>query len=121
MRSLPIPRLYSILHQHLLPLVMDKCDTRLTNMILLLIGLYESGKIHLHRVAGKVPSRAKKLSTQKRLERFLSNTAVVVREWYEPIVRQLISAASVTGQIHFIIDSTKIGFGYQLLMVSVAY
>jgi hypothetical protein len=54
--------------------------------------------------------------------RFLSNPAVRVREWYEalaiPILKGMVESL---GEIRLIIDGTKIGFGHQLLIVTVAF
>jgi hypothetical protein len=45
-----------------------------------------------------------------------------VREFYEPIARQWLEAQfRKIGEIHLIVDGTKVGFAHQLLMVSLAY
>jgi hypothetical protein len=61
----------------------------------------------------------------------VDNPAINVREWYEPLAREWITAQTASlQQIRLIVDGTKIGFictackrkcGYQLLMVSLAY
>ena len=48
-------------------------------------------------MARKLPLRAKKLSLDKRLRRFLSNPAVPVRDWYRPVAVALLKAASTAG------------------------
>lgn len=90
-------------------------------MLLLIVGLYKAESVHLSKVARKLPIRARKLSLDKRLRRFLDNGAVRVREWYQPVAARLLAAASSGGQIHLLIDSSKVGFGHQLLMVGIAY
>jgi hypothetical protein len=90
-------------------------------MMWLIVGLFKARKVHLSLIARKLPIRAKKLSLDKRLRRFLSNPAVRVREWYRPVAEKLIEAAASAGQVHLIIDGTKVGFGHQLLMVGIAY
>jgi hypothetical protein len=76
----------------------------------------------LSQVAGKVLGQAKNLSTVRRLSRFLDNPAIQVRDWYEPIAHQWLEAQwTWVGEIRLIVDGTRIGFGYQLLMVSLAY
>lgn len=88
----------------------------------MLIGIYKSRSVHLSHTAGKIPGPAKLLSVTRWLSRFLDNPAVQVREWYEPIARQWLHAqSSGLGQIRLIVDGTKVGFGHQLLMVSLAY
>jgi hypothetical protein len=115
--------LYHIWRERLTQLAPDAgaCRTRLVNMMLLVVGLYKAESVHLSKVARKLPVRAKKLSLDKRLRRFLSNPRVRVRDWYRPVAVALLKAASSAGQIHLIIDSSKVGFGHQLLMVGIAY
>ncbi len=107
--------------ERLAQLAPDECQSRLMNMLLLVVGLYKAESVHLSKVARKLPIRAKKLSLDKRLRRFLDNGAVRVREWYRPVVAGMLAAASSGGQIHLLIDSSKVGFGHRLLMVGIAY
>jgi len=96
--------------------------TQVRNFVLLMIGIYKSGSVHLSKIAGKIPGQAKVLSTTRRLSRFLDNSAINVREWYEPIARQWLKAQiDWIGEVRLIIDGTKVGFGHQLLMVAIAY
>jgi len=77
---------------------------------------------HAARLGNKIPGKAKKTSKAERLRRWLNNTAVRVRDWYEPIARQLIEQATAFGQpLRLIVDGTKIGSKHQLLMVAIAY
>ena len=62
------------------------------------------------------------LSQVQRLSRLLANPAINVRVWYAPIARSWLDMqARHLQQIRLIVDGTKIGFGHQLLMVSLAY
>jgi len=91
-------------------------------MTWLLVGIYLSRSVHLSRIALKIPGTAKVVSIIRRLSRFLDNPAIRVREWFEPIVREVLQAAAQTvGEIRLIADGTKVGFGHQLLMVSLAF
>ncbi len=63
-------------------LVPDNCASRLTNLVLLMVGIFESRSVYLSVIARKIPVRAKKLSLAKRFERFLDNKAVNVETWY---------------------------------------
>ena len=121
MRSMPIPELYRTLHKYLMPRISDECDSRLTNLIWLMMGMFLSSSVQLNLVARKVPLRVQKLSIVKRLARFLDNGAVRVRAWYEPTARMLLQAAGSAGQIRLIIDASKVSQGHRLLMVSLAY
>jgi len=99
----------------------DGCQSRMVNMKWLVIGLFKASSVHLSLVARKLPVRAQKLSLDKRLRRFLDNRAVEVREWYRPVAVGLLKAASSAGQVHLVIDCSKVGFGHQLVMVGIAY
>lgn len=96
--------------------------TQVRNFVWLMIGIYKSRSVHLSKVAGKIPGQAKSVSVTRRLSRFLDNPAIQVREWYEPIASQWLNAQSRgIGEIRLIVDGTKVGYGHQLLMVSLAY
>ena len=96
--------------------------TRLRNLAWLLVGIYESKSVHLSKVALEIPGEAKTPSITRRLIRLLNNPAIRVREWYEPVARDVLQAmAKTVGEIRLIADGTKVGFGHQLLMVAVAF
>jgi hypothetical protein len=96
--------------------------TQVRGFVLLIVGIYQSRSVHLSRIAGKIPGSAKLLSITRRLSRLLDNPALCVREWYEPIARQWLQAQwDCLREIRLIVDGTKIGFGHQLLIVSLAY
>jgi len=84
-------------------------------------GLFQARSVQLNLVARKTPVRAKKLSIVKRFERFLRNGAVRVRPWYQPFAEPLLQAAASGGQVHLILDKSKVAFGFRLVMVSAAY
>ena len=121
MRPMPIPALYRSMHEYLMQRIPDACESRLTNMIYLMMGMFYARSVQLNLAARKVPIRAKKLSIVKRFERFLNNGAVRVRMWYDPVASALLRAAASAGTIRLIIDATKVSHGHRLLMVSVAY
>lgn len=121
MPSLPISHLYRSLHRYLMQQIPDDCDTRLANMIYLMMGIFRAKEVQLPLVARTIPIRADKWSIVKRLERFLKNPAVEVEAWYRPFVEPLLRSAASAGTVHLIIDATKVAFGFRLLMVSVAY
>ena len=85
-------------------------------------GIYQSRSVYLSRIAGKIPGKAKLQSIVKRIDRFLDNPSIQVREWYKPIaIEWLAKQYTSIGEIHLIVDGSKIGFDHQLLMVSMAY
>jgi len=99
----------------------DDRDTRLTNLIFLMMGIFRAKKVQLPLIARATPIRADKWSIVKRFERFLKNSAVDVRGWYRPFAQPLLASAASAGTVHLIIDATKVAFNFRLLMVSVAY
>jgi len=94
--------------------------TRLRNMALLIMGLQLSRAIHMALIVRKWPVRGKEPSLVNRLRRFLDNPRVKVREWYQPLAIDLVQAFAGQ-QIRLVIDCTKIGFNYRLLMIGLAY
>lgn len=112
---------YSKWQAMLKQLIPDNCETRLTNLVLLIVGIFESQSVYLSVLTRKIPIRAKKLSLAKRLERFLDNKAVDVEEWYHPWASWLLQSASVGGSVHLVIDTTKVSAYCRQVMVSVAY
>ena len=119
---MPINHLYHKWIQRISELRPEQRITQVRNFALLMYGIYQSRSVYLSRIAGKIPGKAKLQSIVKRLDRFLDNPAIRVREWYKPIALQwLADQFAKIGEIHLIVDGTKIGFGHQLLMVSLAY
>ncbi|MGB7337936.1 MAG: IS4 family transposase [Phototrophicaceae bacterium] len=112
---------YSKWQAMLKQLIPDKCESRLTNLVLLIVGIFEAKSVYLSLLAREIPIRAKKLSLAKRLERFLDNEAVEVDAWYHPWASWLLQSASVGGRVHLVIDTTKVSAYCRQVMVSVAY
>jgi Transposase DDE domain len=121
MEVAPITNLYSILHGQLLPLAGKLLDSQLANLVRLMEGMFEGRSVHLSRIASNLTAHANNGSVVAQLNRFLSNGKVDVRAVYEPMARELLSQAAAVGRVVLIMDSTKVGFGSQLMMVSLAY
>jgi hypothetical protein len=114
--------LYDTWFQRIRELRPNQRITQLRNFALLVYGIYLSRSVYLSRIAGKIPGKAKLQSAIKRLDRFLDNPVMRVREWYKPIATDwLAKQYAKLGEIRLIVDGTKVGFGHQLLMVSLAY
>lgn len=94
--------------------------TRKRNFIWLLVGLYQSRSVHLSKIAEKIPGLSCLPSRVRRIQRFLENRAVRVRDWYEPVAKRVLQRLG-SGAVRLILDSSKVGFGHQLLLVAVAY
>jgi len=119
---MPINRLYDTWKTRILELRPGQRITQIRGFVWLLVGIYQSRSVCLSKIACKIPGEAKLTSTTRRLSRLLDNPAIRVREWYEPIARQWLEAQFRSmGEIHLIVDGTKVGCGHQLLMVALAY
>lgn len=119
---MPINSLYHTWIRRIQELRPTQRITQVRNFVWLLVGIQQSRSVCLSRIAGKIPGAATLPSLIRRLSRFLDNPAIRVRDWYEPIAHQWIqSQAASLQQVRLIVDGTKIGFTYQLLIVSLAY
>jgi hypothetical protein len=119
---MPINQLYHTWFQRIRELRPEQRITQIRTFVWLVVGIYQSRSVCLSQVACKIPGKAKLLSIIRRLSRLLDNPGIRVRDWYEPIARQWLEAQfRHLGEIHLIVDGTKIGFGHQLLIVCLAY
>ena len=119
---MPTNRLYDTWKRRIMELRPGQRITQVHGFVWLIVGIFQSRSVCLSRIAGKIPGPAKLLSATRRLSRLLDNPAIRVREWYEPIARSwLETQLRNLGEIHLIVDGTKIGFGHQLLIVCLAY
>ena len=121
MRSMPHPQLYSSLHSFVLQTLPDECDTRSANLLLIKKKIFLTCSVRLEQIARKLPSRAKRVSSEKRVRRFVANPMVHAREWFDPFARWTRICASSIEHLHLTIDTTKVAFGFRLVMVSVTY
>jgi hypothetical protein len=120
--SMPINETYRTWIQRICELRPTQRKTQVQNFVWLLVGIFHSHSVSLSKIAGKVISTAKNVSTVRRLSRFLASSAVDVRSWYRSSAKTWLQGqAEQVGEIRLIVDGTKVGFGHQLLMVSLAY
>lgn len=119
---MPISTLYHTWIRRIQALRPGQRITQVRNFAWLIVGIHQARSVCLSHIAGKIPGSAQLVSLTRRLSRFLDNPAVNVREWYEPLSQEWIHAQAATlQQVRLVVDGTKVGFGYQLLMVSLAY
>jgi hypothetical protein len=119
---MPTNQLYHNWIQRIMELRPKQRITQVRNFVWLMIGIYQSRSVSLSRIAGKIPGPAQLLSYTRRLSRLLENPAIEVRAWYEPIARSWLERQTIhLQQVMLIVDGTKVGFAYQLLIVSLAY
>lgn len=85
-----------------------------------LTGIYLSRSVNLSRTASLLPGGAFLISAPRRIDRFLENPFIRVRDWHEPAVEQFLFLRA--GQeLCLIVDGSKVGLGHQLLVVALAY
>jgi hypothetical protein len=119
---MPINTLYHTWIQRIQELRPKQRITQIRGFAWLMVGIYQSRSVSLSRIAGKIPGTAKLVSVTRRMSRLLANPAIVVRDWYKPIAQQWLNhQAQVVQQIRLIVDGSKVGFGHQLLIISLAY
>src|SRR5260221_7647227 len=121
MQPKPSLRLYTNVYLALVQLLPTEIDSRLTNMALLMVGIFGSRSVQTGRLAAYIPLHIKKSSIVRRMERFLDNGAVQVQTWYEPIARWLIQSACISGELALVWDSTKVSAHHRLVLVGIAY
>ena len=117
---MPTQELYHTWNKLISCLLPGERITRKRNLVSLLIGLYQSRSVHLSKIAEKVPGLACLPSRVRRLQRFLENPAIRVREWYETLARNILQRLA-GGKLRLILDGSQVGFGHQLLLVAIAY
>lgn len=91
------------------------------NMVWLMIGIYLSRNVHLSKIAEYITSSAKETSIVRRISRFLAQFGADIKISYAKEIVPILKYLSASGQIRLLIDGSKVGFGHQLVMVSVAY
>jgi hypothetical protein len=119
---MPINETYRTWIQRICELRPKQRKTQVQNFVWVLVGIFHSRSVSLSKIAGKVISKAKNVSTVRRLSRFLASSTVDVRSWYRSTAKTWLKSQSQhVGEVRLIVDGTKVGFGHQLLMVSLAY
>jgi hypothetical protein len=117
---MPITTLYNTWMNKITQMLPNERITRRQNLASLLAGIFQSKSVHLSKVASKIPGTAMLVSITRRLDRFLESPAFRVRDWYEPIVKRLL-AQRAGQEYRLIVDGSKVGFGHQFLVVTLAY
>ncbi len=118
---MPINRLYNIWFERIEQRWSHLRVTQRRNLTNLIMGIYLSKSVALNAIALKIPSRAVQVSIQRRLSRTLGNSAIHVRDCYDPEIAPLLAAISKNGVVRLLLDGSKVGNQHQLLMASVAY
>lgn len=105
---MPINLLHGTLQRLILQLRPGERITRVRNWSLLLLGLRASKSVHLSKIANAIPTNNATLpSATRRLSRLLENSAIKVREWFEPIAQSLLKQAANGGEIRLVVDGSS--------------
>ena len=113
-------QLYHMLKRKLNQWLPQERKTRVRNMALLLMGLYQGGSPHLGKIVRQWPLRGKLPSLTNRLWRFLSNPQVRVADWYRPVAETILAHLS-TGRLLLVVDTTQVGRQHRMMSIGVAY
>jgi len=114
--------LYHTLFVKIRQLLPDERKNRVRNFAWMMTGIFRSRSVHQSLIAREIPGKPVKQSKVQMLRRLLMNPNIRVRLWYKPIAQELLESRVQNRQkIRLIVDGTKVGFGHQLLMVSLAY
>ena len=117
---MPISKIYHTWKQKIRQIRPEERMSRVKTMAWLLAGIFVSQSVQLGRVASKVPGQTVRESVVRRLERLVANSAIRVKEWYEPVIQPILQA-QVGREYRLIVDGSKVGPWHQLLLVSLAY
>ena len=79
---MPINETYRTWIQRICELRPKQRKTQVQNFVWLIVGFFHSHSVSLSKIAGNVISKAKNVSTIRRLSRFLASPAVDIRSWY---------------------------------------
>jgi len=93
---------------------------QLTNLSLLVFGLFAAGNCQLPRIAAKLPLLVGAASLTQRLRRLLMNKAIEPATLFEPVARFLL-ACFAGGTVRLILDATDLGGRLPVLFVALAY
>jgi hypothetical protein len=88
---------------------------------MLIAGVVQSQKCQLPAVARKVPDRTHPQSRIKKLSRWLQNERVTLEAFYLPFAKALLLALPATLPLVLILDSSDVGQGCGVWMLSVVY
>jgi hypothetical protein len=94
--------------------------SRVKGMAGLITGIWMSRSVQLGRIASKLPGKAQRGSSTRRMERLVDNSAIRVREWYEPVIRGIIQAQAGR-EYRLVVDGSKVGPWHILLLVGLCY
>lgn len=111
---------YYTVRERLHNLLQSVSKPQLTNLSLLVFGLFAAGNCQLPRIAAKLPLLTGAASLTQRLRRLLMNKALKPTQLYQPVAGFLLSCFA-GGSVRLILDATDLGGRLPVLFVAVAY
>ena len=111
---------YYTVRERLRAMLAGVSKPQLTNLSLLVFGLFAAGNCQLPRIAAKLPLLTGAASLTQRLRRLLMNPALAPTKLYQPVAGFLLSCFT-GGSVRLILDATDLGGRLPVLFVAVAY
>lgn len=116
------PRLYHSILEKMKTFHSSERITRLRNLALLVMGLYQGESVHFAKIVKHWPTEVRLLSRVQRLRRFLDNQRTEDTTFFRPVARQILSRFCGSDHpVRLLLDTTKVGPSCQIATVSVAY
>lgn len=111
---------YYTVRERLRVLLHGVSKPQLTNLSLMVFGLFAAGNCQLPRIATKLPLLTGAASLTQRLRHLVMNPAVEPAHVYQPVASFLLSCFA-GGSVRLILDATDLGGRLPVLFVAVAY
>lgn len=111
---------YYTVRERLRALLGSVSKPQMTNLSLLVFGLFAAGHCQLPRIATRLPLPTGAASLTQRLRRLLRNGAIRPTALYRSVARFLLSCFT-GGPVRLILDATDLGGRLPILFVALAY
>jgi hypothetical protein len=82
----------------------------------MITGILMSEKVHLPKLAGRIPDPVKETSTEKRLQRWMCNQKITHETYFLPHIKPLLSAVARSPLV-LVIDGSAVGRNCVALMI----
>lgn len=106
--------------RQLLPDYWAECETRMTNLSLLVSAIPKAKELTQPALAAEMPLKAQQTSLVQRQRRWTKNEHINERELYDPLIQPFLQSLSQS-TIPLILDTTDMGINCHLLTVAVGY
>lgn len=107
--------------RQLLPEQWDVCETRMTNLSLMVSAIVKAKDLTQHALAAEMPVLAQDTSLAQRQRRWLMNEHVDERACYQPIIQPFLQAMGGARSLPLILDTTPSGPNCRTLTLALGY